>query len=261
MPKPLNIPGISQPLQLYVHPDVDIGVSQQIIQKQIWEPYETALVVENLKEGDVFLDVGANIGYYSVVASHLVGENGKVVAYEPDESNYHLLVENIKLNRLTNVESFRAALSDTDENGFIYHCDDNLGDHRIYDTGDQREKAEIRIVDANQHVSKSSRHLDFIKIDTQGSETRIIKGLESLIRFNQEHLTMIIEYWPYGLRKAGSSGDELTELLFAFDLDCFIIDHIDHRLIPATKDDLLPWVRETDSDPENQGFMNLLFRS
>ncbi len=257
MKRKLTIPGIGELLQLRLHDGVDVCVSKEIAEKNIWEPYETSLIVEKLRKGDVFLDIGANIGYYTVIASTIVGEKGKVIAYEPDEKNFELLAENVELNRLTNVHAFPAALSDCSGSGYIYLCENNKGDHRIYDTGESRKKLEIKLINADEHVPQITNRIDFIKIDTQGSETRIINGLKKLIEQNANHLSLIVEFWPYGLAKAGSSGHELLEILFSFDMSFFLIDHIEHRLIAVTKIDMLNWLKDIDSIPDNQGFANL----
>ena len=97
-PVPLRIPGVQLPLQLIVHGEADRFVSRRIREEGIWEPYETSLVLGALQPGDVFVDVGANIGYFPVIAAGRVGRAGRVLAFEPDPDNYRLLSENLELN-------------------------------------------------------------------------------------------------------------------------------------------------------------------
>jgi hypothetical protein len=72
---------------------------------------------------------------------------------------------------------------------------------------------------------------------------------------------MVVEFCPYSLRHAGASGMQLLDLLSSFGLPFFIIDHIGHGLIPASRQDLADWVASVDADPDNQGFINLLLGS
>jgi len=93
-------------------------VSRTLIEEGIWEPYETDLVTRLLKPGQVFIDVGANAGYYSLIASHLVGESGQVVAFEPEQTNFALLSENLKRLELTNYIAIQAPCTDRMVKGY-----------------------------------------------------------------------------------------------------------------------------------------------
>jgi len=256
----LNIPWMACPLRLQVHSGPDI-ISEHIQKFNIWEPYETMLVLQHLRPGSVFLDIGANIGYYTVLAGSVVGDRGLVIAYEPDAENYRLLECNIDLNDLTNVRAFRAALGDQASQGSIYLSQDNKGNHRLFDEGDGRRMAAVEILNGDEHVSQLTERLDFIKIDTEGYEARVLEGLHATILANRAHLAMVIEFCPYGLRQAHTSGTQLLADLAEYDLPLFIIDHLAHRLIPARIDELQQWVDEVDADGNNQGFMNLLVSS
>jgi len=255
----LQIPGISEKLKLKVHSAGDSGVSADIRTGQIWEPYETELVVNNLSAGDVFLDIGANIGYYSVIASSIVGGSGQVIAYEPESDNYRLLVENLQLNQLSNVQSFQAALADYSGSGYLYMNSENRGDHQIYNSGGDRNRVKTTILCAADHLTDLVSKVDFIKVDTQGSESMIIKSLNDLIVQNSDRVKLIVELWPSGLIRAGSSGGELLDVLFSFNLSCNIIDHLNFQLFPAVRNDFDDWLVDTENDEKNEGFFNLLF--
>lgn len=256
----LNIPGLSRPLRLQVHSGPDI-VSEHILKYNIWEPYETMLVLQHLQPGSVFLDIGANIGYYTVLAGAAVGVRGLVIAYEPDGENFRLLERNIALNDLTNVRPFRAALGEHSSQGSMYLSHDNRGNHRLFDEGDGRRTTAVEILKGDEHVARITERLDFIKIDTEGYEAHVLAGLRAMILANRAHLGMVIEFWPYGLRQAHTSGTQLLEALAEYDLPLYIIDHLALRLMPARVDELQQWVDEMDADANNQGFMNLLVSS
>ena len=257
-PVTLDIPGLPTGLRLYTHDDSDRIISETLRRTHIWEPYETKLTVDLLQPGDVFVDVGANIGYYTVIAAQRVGPHGKVYAYEPDPRNFALLEKNIALNGLHNVALFPCALYDDNRNGKLYVSGDNYGDHRIYDSADDRTHHDITLVHGGNHLGQHTQRINFLKVDTQGSEFYVINGLRSLLEQNRQHLSMVLEFSPWGIRRSGADAHALVDMLEQLGLTLYIIDHIDARLIPAEPYHLHDWVKELASEPDNEGFINLL---
>jgi len=258
LPVTLDIPGINTRMKMRVHKEGDRCVSREIRTNRIWEPYETSLLLRYLRPGGVLLDIGANIGYYTVLGAVLVGKSGRVIAYEPDEENYRLLEENLIINGIDNVHPFQLAVADYNGSADIYLSKDNRGDHRLFDCGDGRDKKRTRVVKGGEHFSAISGRVDFIKIDTQGSEYHVIKGFQDVIFKNRKHLAMVVELWPYGLRMADVSADQLLTLLSDFDMAFFVIDHLGCRLAPIERKCLQHWVCETEANGYNEGFMNLM---
>jgi hypothetical protein len=104
-----------------------INNPHDLIQKQIYfqgyfEYREMKLLEKHIRTGMTYLDVGANIGWHTLVAAKLVGLTGKVISFEPVLSTYNHLKENIQLNKFGNVEAFRCGLSNTNGNFSIYPC-------------------------------------------------------------------------------------------------------------------------------------------
>ncbi len=92
---------------IYVRAE-DGGVAHQLIMYREYEPFESSLIRTYLKPGMIVYNIGANLGYYTLVASECNGRNGKVYAFEPAPENFELLTRTISENKLTNVELFRA---------------------------------------------------------------------------------------------------------------------------------------------------------
>lgn len=256
-PVTLTIAGLGQPLRMSLHSADDQIISARLRRDGIWEAYETALTLANLHAGDVYVDVGANIGYYTLLAACRVGVSGRVIAYEPDGGNFALLADNVAANRLGNVELFQLALYDQDREGLLYLSPDNFGDHRVYASPDARQSCSITLKHGGRHLGSLTQRIDFLKIDTQGAEYFVLNGLQQLIAANREHLRMIVELCPWGIRKAGAHGRDLLALLDATGMQYFIIDHIGHGLIPATSQHLADWIDSLDNEPDNEGFINL----
>lgn len=255
----LRIPGLAQPLQLYVHGEQDRHVSRCLREEGIWEPFETSLVLALLGPGDVFVDVGANLGYFSVLAASRVGDAGAVFAFEPDPANYRLLLANAALNaveqRITAVE---AALSDAAGEGRLFLSTDNLGDHRVYAGDESRHSLPIALYHGSEFLAGRLQRLDLLKVDTQGSEFHVIAGLMPLLRTLAQPPRVLIELTPHALRQAGASGRALIELLATLGQPLWIIDHLEGRLHRSGAQELALWCDNWDAVPEARGFMNIL---
>lgn len=250
------------PLQLYIHGEQDQYVSRRIREEGIWEPYETSLVLSMLQRGDVFVDVGANIGYFSVLAASVVRDSGTVFAFEPDPANFRLLQENTVLNGQHNVISaVQAGLAADSGDGQLYLSQDNLGDHQIYAADDTRCRLPITLHNGSQYLRGRVQRIDLLKVDTQGSEYQVMAGLLPLLQALPHVPRIIIELTPLSLRQAGSSGRALIELLATLDEPLWIIDHIEHRLVASNAAELAQWCDNVDAVAGDQGFMNILVGS
>lgn len=255
----LRIPGLLRPLQLYVHGAQDRFVSQRLRAEGIWEPFETSLLLRLLRPGDVFVDVGANIGYFSVLAASVVGAQGAVFAFEPDPDNYRLLRANAELNGLEHcITAVEAALSDTAGEGQLYLSADNLGDHQVYAGDWQRRSVPIALVRGSEYLAPRLQRLDLLKVDTQGAEFQVMVGLLPLLQELAQPPRIIIELTPHSLRQAGASGRALLELLATLGQPMWIIDHIEGRLAASSAAELALWCDNWEAVAEARGFMNIL---
>lgn len=254
----LNIAQLNRPIELFVHDDRDQHVSKDLAENGIWEVYETQLLLERLSPGLVFIDVGANIGYYTTIAADQIGASGFIAAFEPEPDNYRLLEKNIHRNGFEFVQAIHAGLSDQHGEGQLFLNTTNFGDHQVYDNGNGRQSCAIQLLNGTQYLQDKVDGIDLLKIDTQGAESQVIKGLLPLLQASGQRLTMIIEFWPFGLRKAGSSGHQLLDMLATLNLPFKIIDHIDHQLIDCTEQQLREWVDMLDDHPDDEGFMNIM---
>jgi len=258
-PVTLRIPNLSVPLQMHIHGEQDQFVSRRIREDGIWEPYETSLLLSMLRPGDVFVDVGANIGYFSILAASVIGEGGAVFAFEPDPDNFSLLRRNIDLNgQQASIVAVQAALAADAGTGELFLSEDNLGDHQIYATGDDRRSLPITLVNGSDYLGHRLSRMDLLKIDTQGSEYQVIAGLLPLLVALPTPPRILIELTPLSLRQARASGRALVELLGELQLPLWIVDHVEHRLVESDVGELAQWCDDVDAVPGDMGFMNIL---
>ncbi|ROS05064.1 FkbM family methyltransferase [Sinobacterium caligoides] len=264
---PLKVAGLQVPVSMLVHEHADdTHVSRFIASDGVWEEYETQLIVERLQAGDVFIDVGANIGYYSALAAQCVDRSGHVFGFEPEPLNYALFAQNAALSGADygdNVTAVNAALASQPGQGYLYLNEANRGDHQIYDDGRGRNKTAIELLHGDSYFDAIDPELKarVIKVDTQGAEIEVLTGLAKLVERSRQGLSLVIEFWPRGLINAGGNAHQLLDWLLALELSIFIIDQIDNRLIPATEADLRPWIDDLNNDASNEGFLNLLLEN
>ena len=178
----------------------------------LYEPEVTHFVEENLEANMTFVDIGANIGYYTVIASRLVGEFGRVFAFEPDSRNYSYLQRNVEANRLRNVEIIEKAA--TDRNGtapFIRDPGGAEGWVANEERGPNRITVQTTTLD---HFFRSEGwpSIDMAKMDVEGSEKSVLEGMRGVIERNPRML-LIMEFNRATLERAGSNPAALAKLL------------------------------------------------
>ena len=256
---PLAVAGLAESLAIYVHGEQDLHVSRRLREEGIWEPYESSLVLNMLGPGQVFVDVGANIGYFSLLAASRVGASGAVFAFEPDPDNYSLLTRSAALNSQQHViHATQAGLAAADGEARLYLSDDNLGDHQIFQAGEARRSTAITVLNGANFLGGKLQCIDLLKIDTQGSEFGVVQGLMPLLTSMAAAPRIIIELTPLSLRQCGSSGRMLIELLSELGQPMWIIDHLEHRLVASSCAELAQWSDNVDAVAGDAGFMNIL---
>jgi FkbM family methyltransferase len=155
------------------------------------EPETTRVVRETLGKGDVFVDVGAHIGWYTSLASRLVGKRGRVISFEPTPENFRILKRNVESNRLENVELHNAAVSDRDGQAEFYISPTKSGNHSLLKSAERGNPVTVRCLKLDSICKKA----DIVKIDVQGAEHLVLKGMKNLLK--REETKLIIEYESY----------------------------------------------------------------
>ena len=153
-----------------------------IATRRTWEPHVTRLFAELLGEGDVFVDVGAHFGYYTLIASRIVGGNGRVDALEPHPSTHELLEANLELNGARNVRPLAVAAGSQHGVGKLGTSEPSDA-ARMSLLADQGEAATpVRISSLAEILDHADvPRVRLVKIDVEGFEDRVLRGLAPLL--------------------------------------------------------------------------------
>lgn len=199
----------------------------------IWGEIErdaTACFRELLKPGMVFIDIGANIGYYSLIASKLVGPSGKVFAFEPWSRNINILKENIKLNSISNITIVPKALSNagSDDVKIFLPKEDNCGMASLvkindeYYSGDFERTSAVTFADFLE--SYKPGRIDVVKIDVEGSEMNVLKGMAGSLADKNFNPVILIELIDFTLSQFSTSVKDVIDYMAGFGFKAYKIN-------------------------------------
>lgn len=145
----------------------------------LMEPEQTARMSAEITAGDVFFDIGANVGYYSILASRSVGEDGLVASFEPLDRNRRFLEQHKRINAAGNIRIFSFAISDRSGTARFHEgSDPAMGGLTV--EGDR--EFEVETVTLDSAVEKIGRVPTVVKIDVEGAEMAVLAGGDNTLR-------------------------------------------------------------------------------
>lgn len=186
----------------------------------VWEPNLTHWLRNTLRVGDVFIDVGAHIGYFSLLASGLVGASGRVVAIEPNPYAFDRMLTNLAINGFQNVETIRAAVSTEVSGRKSMHVPNmgNTGRATSLPTRRRSRSATYKFDAAATTLPQvvgleTLQRAAVIKIDVEGDELEVLKSIGSIAETVPPSCCFVIEVSPTRLSRRGSSSRDVLQLL------------------------------------------------
>ena len=209
-----------------------------------FEPETRGFLDAFLRPGDVLLDVGANVGLYTIAAARIVGNAGQVHAFEPCSQTFSRLEENVRLNGFGNVSCHRLALSDSNAEAELALAKDgfdawnSLGKPYMGETGGHET---VRTVTLDSFVSQHrlEGRVTVIKIDVEGWEKQVLVGGEKLLAAANAP-AMCVEFTEEAAQLAGSSCAALYETLEGLGFKMFTVGATPDTVIPFALCDPFP---------------------
>ena len=220
-----------------------------------WEETETQLFCSLVKEGMTVVDVGANVGYYTLLAARLVGPRGTVYAFEPSPGNFALLSQNVAANGYKNVVLIPKAVSDRSGTAALHIDRASSGGHSLSAFRGGLDCVAVETVSLDDYFSTERPTIDLVKMDAEGAEVSILAGMGRLLARHPD-LTLLTEFFPRAIRGCGHSPEDYVRQLSALGFRIHPIDEDRNKiewLDPARVSDLIePLCRKsTDKDVLN----------
>lgn len=186
----------------------DRGLSQELLFQDIREPLQTNLLKQLVTPGMTVVDIGANLGYYVLIEASIIGDAGKIYAIEPIPQNYEILKKNVCKNNYENiVETHLAAVSDTCGVSKIAMTKESNFSTMFLNKKEMSEWMEKQVEISTEKILdietvtldkflENKPPVDFIRMDVEGYEGKIIKGMLNTLKNSRKGLKMFIEFHP-----------------------------------------------------------------
>ena len=205
------------------------SISREVCFTGHYEPQETALVRSILRPGMNFVDVGANWGYFTLLAASLVGEKGRILSLEPDPRLFPILDENVTRSGLDQVTALQIAAGS--EGGFLSLSGyddkgDNFGVSRVVSNPNDHEHIYQVNSDSLDNLLTRRRldSVDLMKMDVEGAEFFAITGLERSLAAGRIK-RLLLELHPAQLAEHGIAAIALMQRLWQMGYSAWTIDH------------------------------------
>ncbi len=205
-------------MHIELYPEGEIA--EFLMVQEFFEKTELALVSAYLKPGMTMVDVGANIGLYSILAQKIVGQSGCVWSFEPSLESCRRLDRNLRLNGCQQVKTFQFALGDQSKQTLLLKTDPGFGDAYRYlattadlnTAGAEAEPVPVVTLDDWAQINNIGP-LSFLKIDIEGGEYRMLLGARGVLQ-SSPNLVVLFESDPEWCARAGCKQEDSFRICY-----------------------------------------------
>lgn len=201
------------------------ALGRHMFKRAEYEPHLTNFVCKNvkLKAGEHAIDIGANLGWYSLLMDTMSEPGASIHAFEPDVLNYELLEHNLNKNEARNIKTNQIALSDKDGESVLHLYENkNRGRHSLLPIN-EGEKINVKTTSLDTYLKSrdiSGSAVTFIKIDIEGFEQVALKGASQTL---SQRPMILSEFVPDYIKNGGLSADDYIDYMFGFGYMAFLL--------------------------------------
>jgi FkbM family methyltransferase len=229
----------------------DLQITPAIVSSGLWEETTSVLFEWLLRPGGAYLEIGANIGYFTTLAATYVGHHGSVFVFEPNPDAFSLLEENLRINRQTYLSTLRRkAVADRPGtrtmNVFIRNLPSStlssLDTSLLKEMGEDVATVDVDCTTLDEEFRQSDARFDFLKIDAEGAEPLILAGAKEFLTRNLTPDSIILLEWnPVAMRGLNASGAHLLSILEEHGFSVFQVSSRNVLKTVHTPEDLDTW--------------------
>lgn len=180
----------------------------------VYGEFDTSTVEKHVKKGDYVVDVGAAIGYYTLILARAVGPEGKVLAFEPKKDRFDLLKNNVEINGYKNIILENKAIL-TGEDRDVLFSKSSKGGLKLIKTETKQEGfqtvSDVEFVALDTYLEKINKQISFIKIDVDGPELLVLKSASNILKNND--LKILMEWDTDASKQSGCDPAQIIEIL------------------------------------------------
>jgi len=209
---------------------VDFGEADFFIEAvvNLYEPFTTEIFKKVVKEGDTVVDLGTNVGYFTLLAAKIVGGRGKVYSFEPHPKSYDLLNKNIEVNEYSNIVPVQKAVTNSVGTAKFFLAS-RWYSGTFYQERGRAKFIEVQTETLDHFFQETNNAINVIKMDIEGGEMNALLGMDRVIH-QSKTLKMFIEFSPVHLKNAGHTPKEFLDKLKSYNFSIFIVDETEKRL-------------------------------
>ncbi|HTZ55511.1 MAG TPA: FkbM family methyltransferase [Candidatus Acidoferrum sp.] len=226
----------------------DVSIAPHLILEGVYEEHTDAVLRRIVKPGMHVVEIGANVGLFTLLMARCVGAGGSVYAFECDPTLARIARDNLELNGLGQIGTIdeRAVSKDDGRHEFraaLRHRGGGTLVHNLQQipqlTETERETIVVQAVTLDRFAAAYDRKIDFLKIDAEGAEADIIRGGQSIFGNADYPITVMMEFAPAFMRKAGTDPAVQLQELVAAGFRFSRVDDRRRRLVPTDGAELL----------------------
>ena len=219
---------------------LDPGDSLDLSINGVYGELDTKIIREEIHEGDIVIDVGANIGYYTLIFAQLVGSSGKVFAFEPEPKNFEILKKNIKINNYQNLVAEQKIVSDKSGIVKLFIAEHGIVGHRINQEKSSQKFIEVESIILDNYIKKLNldNKINFIKIDVEGSEPKVLEGTKEIIQKSNQ-LKIFTEFNREAVKEYGIEPKEMIDLFYRNGFKIYLPNYKENKINLTNVNELL----------------------